>query len=292
MKNLSKFIFLLVFALISASCGDKKESVYDEYPADDDSVNGISGDTDKTEPSSDKDSGNQAEEPDEDTGNGNEDSGNPAADEDENADQDNPDDSDETLPDEDAGNDSDDDTAESDDEPMDCTGFSLDPEDELTGTLPATIYTIKIEGNILGDPVYEDTFELRFDHHRVENDPYIKPGEYDLEKGDINSHNSNYWSCWECVSVNQDYANHEAKKFYFQKSGTLVIEEVDPQYNFKGTLSAVLVESTLENWVSSPVKNGKCLEIETAIEGITLCVPDCAGKENGESDGCDGTCGN
>ncbi len=278
MKNLSKFIFLLVFAIVSASCGDKKESVYDEYPADDDSVNRIQEDTDKTEPSSDKDSDNQADEQDKDAENSDEDSNNAVEDEDELENGD----SDIIQPDET--------TDEDTEKPLNCTGFSLDPNDELTGDLRSRTYTIKIADGILGNS-NEDILELRIDHVRSEGDPYIADGTYDLATGH-NGRNSNYWTCWECISVYQDYtSNNDSKKFYFQNSGTITINKVDSDYNFGGYFSAVLIESKLEGFWSTPIEDGDCVEIETDFEARTLCVPDCSDKENGESDGCGGTCG-
>ena len=284
MKILTKLAFLLVFAVISASCGDKK-SIYDQYGTDDNTQNGNTENDEKNDskpenPVSDTDAGITSDEEIHDS-----DSEEVSTDEDK-PENDDPD----TAVDGDSDNEppetTDGDTAE----PMNCTGFSLDPESTLLGRIPATTYTTKVEGGLLGDPYIEDTFELRLDHHRFDDDPYIAAGTYDLADGD-SWHNTSYWTCWECVSVRQDLKD-EDEKFFFQKSGTLVIESVDSKYNFTGTLSAVLVESknNSSSWTTTPVPNGDCIEIETSFEAVTVCTPDCSGKQNGESDGCGGTC--
>ena len=191
------------------------------------------------------------------------------------------DDSDETW----AGGD---DAGETDDEPVECTGVSLESEGKLSGSVPSTTYSVKIAGNILGDPAVEDWFELRLDHHRFGNDPYVATGSYDLAEG-VNMHNASFWRCWECVSARQDRGS-EGEKFFFQKKGTLVIDSVDEKCSFKATLSAVLIESVIENYTNIPVKNGECLEIETAIDATTYCSRDCEDKEVGANDGCCSTC--
>ena len=284
MKILTKLAFLLVFAVISASCGDKK-SIYEQYGTDDDPQNSSAENDEKNDSKpddtvSDTDAGITSDEEISDSSSG----------EDASTDKDELENDD---PDSAGDGDSDSEPAETTDgdteEPMNCTGFSLDPDDKLSGEIPSTIYHIKIADNILGDPDHEDIFELRLDHKRVDGDPYVAAGTYDLAYG-YNGHNTNYWRCWECVSVTQD-SKTASEKFYFQKSGTLTIESVDDRYNFTGTLSAVLIESELgDYWVSSPVENGDCIEIETSFEAVTVCTPDCSGKQNGESDGCGGTC--
>lgn len=284
MKILTKLAFLLVFAVISASCGDKK-SIYDQYGTDDNTQNGNTENDEKNDSKpenqvSDTDAGITSDEEIHDSDS-----------EEVSTDEDKPENGDQDTAEE---NDSDSEPAETTDgdteEPMNCTGFSLDPESKLLGRIPSTTYTTKVESGILGDPYIEDTFELRLDHHRFDDDPYIVAGTYDLADGD-SWHNTSYWTCWECVSVRQDLKD-EDEKFFFQKSGTLVIESVDSKYNFTGTLSAVLVESknNSSSWTTTPVPNGECIEIETSFEAVTVCTPDCSGKQNGESDGCGGTC--
>jgi len=271
MKIQTKFVFLLVFGLIFVSCGEKK-SVYDGYPDQ--------TDYDSNTPAADNDSAktnDEDKESDEDTLSDNDDIIDTEITVDDDA---------ATAPDEDIpAGDNDIETNDDTEEPMNCTGFSLDPDDELSGDIPSTIYHIKIADNILGNPDYEDIFELRLDHARVDGDPYVAAGTYDLADGD-SWHNTNYWSCWECVSATQDRKT-DSEKFYFQKSGTLTIESVDEKYNFQGTLSAVLVESTLDDyWVSSTVKNGSCIEIETSFKAKTLCSLGCGNVVCGETNAC------
>ena len=273
MKISPKFLLFLVFILIFVSCGEKK-SIYDEYP---DQIS----DTDNT-PTTDNDSakGNDSKpEPDEDA----------ESDHDENNDTETVDDDAAPADDEDIPTENDEDETDDDiDEPMNCTGFSLDPYDELSGDIPTTIYYVKIADNILGDPNQEDFLELRLDHKRIDGDPYVAAGTYDLAYG-YNGHNSNYWRCWECLSVIQDNKT-DSEKFYFQKSGTLTIESVDETYNFNGTISAVLGESTIENWVSSPVEGGDCIEIETSFEARTLCQLGCEDVICGQKNACGIVC--
>lgn len=271
------FVFLLIFV----SCGEKK-SVYDKYPDrinDEDSSSTTDHDSsnvndDRTEPVEDAESGDDEINDTETVG---DDDVTPTPDEDIPTDEeDNPATDDDAVTDDDT------------DEPMNCTGFSLDPNDELSGDIPSTTYHIKIVDNILGDPNHEDIFELRLDHKRFEGDPYVAAGTYDLAYG-YNEHNSNNWRCWECVSVTQDHKT-DSEKFYFQKSGTLTIESVDEEYNFKGTLSAVLIESTIENLVSSPVENGDCIEIETSFEAATACQLGCEDVICGQKNACGKVC--
>lgn len=287
MKSFFKTAFFIAFVLIFVSCGEKK-SVYSQYPDPSDSESDVpAADNDGAKTDSGTESGEDAasdsdEIDDTDISGGDA----PVSDEDIPADSDNP------ADDEDNTAETDGDSSETDsdtDELLNCTGFSLDPDDKLSGWLPSTIYTIKIDGNILGNTDYEDFLQLRLDHKRFDGDPYVAAGTYDLADGD-SWHNTNYWACWECVSVTQD-RQQDSEKFYFQKSGTLTIESVDSKYNFKGTLSAVLIESAVVNWTTEPVENGECIEIETYFEAETFCSPDCSGKENGESDGCGGFCG-
>lgn len=280
MKILPKFVFFFVFVLIFVSCGEKK-SVYDEYSDqinDEDNTSTTDHDSskvndDQNAPVEDAESGDDDIT---DTETVFDDDVTPTPDEGIPTDEDN------AATDDDAATDND------TEEPMNCTGFSLDPNDELLGDIPSTTYHIKIADNILGDPNHEDIFELRLDHNRFEGDPYVAAGTYDLAYG-YNGHNSNNWRCWECVSVTQDHKT-DLEKFYFQRSGTLTIESVDEEYNFKGTLSAVLVESTIENLVSSPVENGDCIEIETSFEAKTVCELGCEDVICGQKNACGKVC--
>lgn len=237
-----------------ASCGGDR-SVYGQYSDSPDDENKTTTDNDVI---NDKDDENNISDSDRETA---DDIENPYNEEDIPRDEENEKDEDVTPDDDDTKID------DNDNEPQNCTGFSLDPDQKLHGSIPSTTYTTKIEGNILGDPNIEDLFELRLDHKRFDGDPFVAAGTYDLSDGD-SWHNTNHWSCWECVLVIQDYTS-DSQKIYFQKKGTLTIESVDEEYNFKGTLSAVLVESTIDEWVSHTVENGACVEIETSFEAET-----------------------
>lgn len=263
MKSSLKLLFFLVFLVFLASCGGDK-SVYGQYSDSPDDGNKATTDNDITNGKDDE--------------NNISDSDIEIADDKENPD------NEEAVPTTDEENDTDEDITDDDDtkiddndnEPKNCTGFSLDPDQKLHGSIPDTTYTTKIAGNILGDSNIADLFELRLDHKRFDGDPFVAAGTYDLSDGD-SWHNTNNWSCWECVLVIQDYLS-DSKKIYFQKEGTLTIESVDEEYNFKGTLSAVLVESTIDEWVSYTVENGDCIEIETSFEAETFYSSECSGE--------------
>ena len=290
MKNLSKILILLAVAAVFASCGGKKENVYDaEYEE-----TGISdgGNQDKNDADRDKTGGKDGETAVNDSETGEKEEEN--ADIDESGSETDSDDAEiddaAEISDSDEISDSGEisDSDEADYEPADCTGFSLESEGRIAGSVPSTTYSVKIADNILGDPGIEDWFELRLDHARVEGDPYVSAGTFDLKEG-VSNRNSSYWRCWECVSVKQDEGS-EKEKFFFQRSGTLTIETVDEGCNFTGVLSAVLVESVIENYDSKPIKNGDCIEIETAIDATTLCSRNCKDKPVGANDGCCDTC--
>ena len=290
MKISIKILFFLVFAVFLTACGGEKENVYDEYAINDDADGANQAENGGSDSDSDKETSDNIENAadDEDkTGEENDfdDSGMP----------DNDDTDDDTDGDSgDSGSEQPDATEEDDEddeyELVDCTGFSLDPEEKFSGSVPATTYSVQIEGNMLGDPEIPDWFELRIDHHRVETDPYVAVGTYDLEKRDAMQHNSKYWTCLECASVFQD-RNTDGEKFFFQKKGTLTIYSVDLSCSFTALLSVKLIESDFNGGFSTPIKHGECLEIETAIEAHTSCTPDCNQKECGANDGCCGTCG-
>ena len=185
-------------------------------------------------------------------------------------------------------NNGDEDTNENDDEEQsECTGLSVE-WDSLDSNL-----TIPVE---VGDPELKDYLYMEF----YDEDGYSatpENGTYDLGEGK----NANYSSCSECIVVRQDYIAPEDEessgsftKTYFQKSGTLTVEDSDREGNIKGTLNAKLIEVTIsrENgYESTPVEGGGCIEIETAAFDSGVCVPEC--KEGWEcgNDGCGGTCG-
>ena len=175
--------------------------------------------------------------------------------------------------------------------PVECTGFSIEPEtfkyNEVKG-----IYTAKIP-DIGTDESLED--ELRISFPYAETSP-VTAGSYDLNS----TNNQNLSTCRECVRVFQDIkADGTPTKQFFQKGGTLTIEQVDSFNGIKGSLKANFMEVTISTDSagdhSIPVNNGACFELESEISFDNLCVPSCK-TADGEnkicgSDGCGGFCG-
>ena len=162
--------------------------------------------------------------------------------------------------------------------PDGCTGFSFDSKIKFS----QGIYVTKITDNLLGDHSLQDQLIIDF----PENMPVA--GSYDL----ASTSNKNYATCTECVLVLEDVnTSGQVTREYFQTAGTLTIDEVDDNYGIKGTVSAKLEEVTIdaESYLSTPVPNGKCVEIESGIFD-NICVPDCEGKICGDN-GCGGDCG-
>lgn len=95
----------------------------------------------------------------------------------------------------------------------------------------------------------------------------ITPGTYDLGS-EINSH---YKTCTECILVYSDlFVNasgySEYAKKYFQHDGTLVVGSVDEENRIKGTLTARILEATMDNrLMTNFVSGGTCFEIESAL---------------------------
>ncbi len=178
-------------------------------------------------------------------------------------------------------------------DPVNCTGISIVP-DSFDSTSTWGIYRAEIK-EVLGSDSKTDELEIKF---RRNDDETLNSGSYSLTYDPANTtdaHNNkqrNYNSCLECVSVFQD---GEQDPKFFQKSGTLNVEEVDESNRIKGSLTAKLEEVTIaeSDGASVPVPNGACLEIETAFDN--LCKPSCK-TENGKdkicgSNGCGGSCG-
>lgn len=161
--------------------------------------------------------------------------------------------------------------------PEGCTGFSIDSKIKFDDR---GIYVTKITDNLLGDHSLQDQLTIMFPETIAE------AGTYDL----TTTSNKNYSTCTECVLVLEDVnSSGQVSKEYFQTKGTLAIEEVDDTYGIKGTVSATLEEVTIADeeggFLSTPVPNGKCVEIESGIfSGI--CVPNCKAE-----DGTDKICG-
>ncbi|MBO4711776.1 hypothetical protein J5681_07675 [bacterium] len=169
--------------------------------------------------------------------------------------------------------------------PDSCIGFSIDSKIKFY----SGIYVTKITDNLLGDHSLQDQLIISFPEKIAE------AGTYDL----TSTSNKNYSTCTECVLVLEDVnTSGQVTREYFQTSGTLTIEEVDDSYGINGTVSATLVEVTIADedggYLSTPVTNGKCVEIEGGnFEGI--CVPNCKAEDGTDKicgdDGCGHECG-
>ena len=169
--------------------------------------------------------------------------------------------------------------------PDGCIGFSIDSKIKFY----SGIYVTKITDNILGDHSLQDQLVISFPENIAE------AGTYDL----TSTSNKNYSTCTECVLVLEDVnTSGQVTREYFQTSGTLTINEVDDSYGINGTVSATLEEVTIADedggYLSTPVPNGKCVEIESGIfSGI--CVPNCKAEDGTDKicgdDGCGHECG-
>ena len=166
-----------------------------------------------------------------------------------------------------------------------CIIFTVD--DSTFSKYYSNTYLGYVKDNALGDKNMTDKFEI--DTFQPRTSPGVShPGTYDLGSGD----NKSYYDCTECVKVMQDHDGKHADKLFFQESGTLVIEQVDKDNNIKGTITAKLVEVTIDEDLGEavPVENGGCVTIENWAFDTGVCVPDCEGKVCGP-DGCGGKCG-
>ena len=268
---MKKFIvfFLVVFPtifFISCGSGDDKDETADSGPDTSYDDTDVNSDEDTPASDSDTDSG--------DTGNPNE-HGDTATE---------TDDAD-TTPEYD-----DTDSAPENDEPEKnaegCYIFTVDGE--TFSKYYSNTYLGYVKDNILGDKNMVDKFEI--DTFQPRTSPGVShPGTYDLGSGD----NKSYYDCTECVKVMQDHDGKHPDKLFFQESGTLVIEAVDRNNNIKGTITAKLVEVTIDEELGEavPVKNGGCIAIENWAFDSDNCVPECDGKICGDN-GCGGICGN
>lgn len=164
-----------------------------------------------------------------------------------------------------------------------CYVFTVDSA--TFGKVYKNTYYGDVKDNILGDATERDVFGIdlfqTFDGTSI-------PGTYDLSGGT----NKSYLDCTECVRVWQDHDNKNKVRIFFQESGELVIDEVDLNNEIKGTLTAKLIEVTVDpdTREAAPVEGGECIAIKNWAFDTGICVPDCIGKVCGP-DGCGGTCG-
>lgn len=187
------------------------------------------------------------------------------------------------------------------DEPTNPTDEPTNPDEPTEPTTPSNCTGLSVDWSTLAQYQYSNQFLVT----NEDQDPVvlmaffqdmetgaITAGTYNLAAGD----NANYKTCTECVLVYADYVEEEGyAKTYYQQSGTLKVDAVDDSNNIKGSINAVLVQVTIDenDYTSTPVEGGSCLEIETANFDSGWeepCVPQCDGKQCG-SDGCGGTCG-
>ena len=165
-----------------------------------------------------------------------------------------------------------------------CTGISIE-WDTLTMYNEGSFY---YAGK---DP----TVYIEFYQENNKNGFDVSEGTYDLGTED----NLNYSTCTECVSILKDFVENEEgtgtyEKRFFQKSGTLKIETMDNYGNIQGSLSAKLIEVTVDqenNYISTPVEGGACLKIESASFDTGVCIPNCEEGWECGNDGCGGSCG-
>lgn len=159
-----------------------------------------------------------------------------------------------------------------------CTGISIENIDYDGSKLVSTDVT----GLVLADG---ESVQFRIEFYADE----LTAGSYDLGSGK----NANYKTCDECARLYHiNAAGDGLVTQYFQESGTLELSYVDTEGASNGVISAKLVEVTIDSsngYQSTPVENGKCVEIETAA-WETACIPQCEGKACG-NDGCGGSCG-
>ena len=172
----------------------------------------------------------------------------------------------------DSGNDNDADDPETPE--SDCIGISIDWDTfvlyEGAFSADATI----------GNMSLPDGFSIEFDHN---SNGKVNVGQYDLGS----SQNRQYHTCKECVMVYMDcevpyvFYPDNCASYFFQESGTLNItandDSTDKDGNIKGTLSAKLIEVELSGTeydiYSTPVANGRCVEIESG--GTFQSTKDC-----------------
>lgn len=140
--------------------------------------------------------------------------------------------------------------------PGECTGLSIEANTmEAYYMEDYQVYSYYV--------TVSETTDVNFEFYDV-----TPVGEYSLISEGVND---NYSSCMQCVTA-YDYnaAGDAIEKTFFQSQGTLVVSTGEPLEtgDFTGTIANVkLVEVTIadETFLSTPVANGKCYEIETGV---------------------------
>ena len=149
------------------------------------------------------------------------------------------------------------------------TFIALDPEDEKADTyvtengctgMSISLEDLTYKPSLFSWSIGEDPMVKVF-FNGDEGLTTPKVGTYDLGSGN----NANYATCTECVLVHSDFVD-ETYKTFFQESGTIVVKSYNETSKIiEGTISARLVEVTMDDNTleSTPVPDGACFEIET-----------------------------
>ena len=143
---------------------------------------------------------------------------------------------------------------------IECTGISLDASTFIP--YYENVYIGFVENGILGDASSDDLIQIEFDEVAV------------------NSYTSTNYNCTACTIVAQDN-NTEDEKIYFQKNGTIVVSEYDPEtMEMSAEISATLVAVTINNNYFTPDETD-CITIETGVvraeESSDHAIKTCAG---------------
>ena len=138
-----------------------------------------------------------------------------------------------------------------------CTEITLSSLTSTPETAP--VYNGTLTENIAGTDT-DDRFQIVFSGNQ-------DAGIFDLATED----NANFSTCKQCVLIYADASSDSESATYFQKSGTVTIEELVKDYyggiseQSKGTIENIrLVEVSFEGIISSPVKDGGCFQLSAA----------------------------
>jgi hypothetical protein len=163
--------------------------------------------------------------------------------------------------------------------PGDCSVVTISTDLVVAGD---NVYQL-FAPDLLGDPDVDDIIQFEF---------YAPDtGSFDLSAAP----NDNYSMCSQCIVAAED----EGAVLFFQAEGTMDVADDPTDGTFVGSLSGVrLVEVTIDpdTFVSTPVKDGACIEI-TDGDVASAEPPDvpaewtCDQDYYGTDDGCDCGCG-